>query len=211
MEYPPFWFPPFSPFQASPTILVLPSWLPFSIVPLRSTPQSLSVFCSLSPPLSRLLATLTINFILVILLSSYHNLSFFSPHNHCPTPPPCWLSAFYSCAMHRYSRCDTFQAIGSITTITLVNIPSSKYCMQVCVYVLKCATGTFYTGITKNLQIRLFQHNTGTCKSTMYKLPVTVLWYKKISGYRRARALEVRIKNTGALRWIVKNSISALY
>ena len=45
-----------------------------------------------------------------------------------------------------------------------------------CIYLLECADGTYYCGITKNMETRLRQHNAGTAsKYTRGRTPVKIL------------------------------------
>lgn len=63
------------------------------------------------------------------------------------------------------------------------------------VYILRCADGTLYTGITKDLQARLETHNAGRGGAyTRTHRPVTLLYSEP--GYSRATALrrEAQIK-----------------
>jgi len=44
-----------------------------------------------------------------------------------------------------------------------------------CVYLLECCDGTYYCGITTDMELRLAQHNAGTAsKYTRGRTPVTV-------------------------------------
>lgn len=64
-----------------------------------------------------------------------------------------------------------------------------------CVYILECADGSYYTGVTNNLDKRLRAHNAGKgAKYTRSRLPVA---YKAvITGLEKSEAfrLEYRIK-----------------
>ena len=53
------------------------------------------------------------------------------------------------------------------------------------VYLLKCRDGTFYTGVTTDLERRLKEHNEGArgAKYTKARRPVT-LWYSEQSTSR---------------------------
>lgn len=53
------------------------------------------------------------------------------------------------------------------------------------VYILQCADGTLYTGITKNVQKRLLEHNTSTkgAKYTKVRRPV-ILKYSEVQENR---------------------------
>ena len=47
-------------------------------------------------------------------------------------------------------------------------------------YILECSDGTYYTGSTKNLEIRLEQHHNGHgAKYTGRRLPVNLLYYEE--------------------------------
>jgi putative endonuclease len=47
-------------------------------------------------------------------------------------------------------------------------------------YILKCADGTFYTGSTNNLELRLAQHQNGEgANHTKKRLPVKLVYYEK--------------------------------
>jgi len=62
-----------------------------------------------------------------------------------------------------------------------------------CVYLLECKDGTYYCGITTDLQRRVQQHNAGTAsKYTRSRLPVKV---KAMKGwYTKSEALKLEIK-----------------
>lgn len=63
------------------------------------------------------------------------------------------------------------------------------------VYILRCADDTLYTGVTKDLEQRVAQHNEGKgAKYTRGRGPVTLLW--SASGMTRGEALkeEFRLK-----------------
>lgn len=74
--------------------------------------------------------------------------------------------------------------------------------MAVHVYILKLSNGKYYTGISKNLPKRLKQHQSGQSKSTKHARPVTLIWNYRCLFRRIARKLEIRIKNTGAKKFI---------
>ncbi len=63
------------------------------------------------------------------------------------------------------------------------------------VYIVQCADGTFYTGITNDLERRLKQHNAGTAsRYTRCRLPV-VLIYQEVQPTKGAalkRELEIK-------------------
>ncbi len=46
-------------------------------------------------------------------------------------------------------------------------------------YILKCADGSYYTGSTKYLEVRLAQHQAGEgARHTKKRLPVTLVYYE---------------------------------
>jgi putative endonuclease len=64
-----------------------------------------------------------------------------------------------------------------------------------CVYILKCADGTLYTGISTDLDARLLTHNAGKgAKYTRSRLPVRLVWKKGCTTESVARKREIAIK-----------------
>lgn len=67
--------------------------------------------------------------------------------------------------------------------------------MQGYLYILECADGTFYTGSTKNLVIRLEQHRSGRGASyTMKRLPVKLVFYESFTSISDAFYYEKKIQ-----------------
>jgi len=64
-------------------------------------------------------------------------------------------------------------------------------------YLLKCADGTLYTGITVDLKRRVKEHNTSKlgAKYTSARRPVKLIYSKKFSNRSFASKEENRIKN----------------
>ncbi|HSV94513.1 MAG TPA: GIY-YIG nuclease family protein [Spirochaetia bacterium] len=63
------------------------------------------------------------------------------------------------------------------------------------VYILECSDGTFYTGITDDVETRVAVHNLGKgAKYTRGRAPVTLRYVKKVIGKREALKIEVEIK-----------------
>lgn len=65
------------------------------------------------------------------------------------------------------------------------------------VYMLRCADGSLYTGVTTDLQRRLAQHNgerTGGARYTRCRRPVELVWqepgHDRSSAHRREAALK---------------------
>jgi putative endonuclease len=65
------------------------------------------------------------------------------------------------------------------------------------VYILQCADGTLYTGVARNLQRRLQQHNgelAGGSRYTRGRRPVEVLWSDIAPDRSAAQRREAAIK-----------------
>jgi predicted GIY-YIG superfamily endonuclease len=63
------------------------------------------------------------------------------------------------------------------------------------VYVLRCADGTLYTGITNDLERRLLQHNTGRAsRYTRSRRPVRLVYFETAANRSLALRREAAIK-----------------
>ena len=64
------------------------------------------------------------------------------------------------------------------------------------VYMLKCADGTFYTGITTDLERRVAEHNTSkkSAKYTRGRRPVELIYSREMKNKAQASKEEYRIK-----------------
>ncbi len=64
------------------------------------------------------------------------------------------------------------------------------------VYILKCFDNSFYTGVTNDLEERLFQHNTGADPRayTYNKRPLELVYSNEFSEINDAIAFEKQIK-----------------
>lgn len=63
------------------------------------------------------------------------------------------------------------------------------------VYLLRCADGTLYAGITNDLEHRLIAHNAGKgAKYTRGRRPVVLAWKRGRQPPRHARQLEHALK-----------------
>jgi len=69
------------------------------------------------------------------------------------------------------------------------------------VYIVKCNDGTYYTGITNNVDKRLVEHNKGinTESYTHSRRPVELVFCELFTNYNLAIEWETRIK-----KWSVK-------
>jgi putative endonuclease len=63
-------------------------------------------------------------------------------------------------------------------------------------YILKCSDGSYYVGVTNNLEFRLTQHNIGINKDayTYNKRPVTLVFYEIFTDFELAFRVETQIK-----------------
>jgi putative endonuclease len=68
--------------------------------------------------------------------------------------------------------------------------------MGLTVYILLCGDGTYYTGVTSNMDRRLAQHETGYFDNsyTSHRLPVKLLWGNFFQSNMEAISWEKRIK-----------------
>jgi putative endonuclease len=64
-----------------------------------------------------------------------------------------------------------------------------------CVYILRCADGTLYTGWTNDLANRVKVHNDGAGgKYTRARLPVELVYHEEYEDKRQAQSREYAIK-----------------
>lgn len=67
-------------------------------------------------------------------------------------------------------------------------------------YILRCADGTYYTGSTTDLELRLLQHQQGEgANYTRKKLPVELVYYEEYERIDEAFAREKQVQ-----RWSQK-------
>jgi putative endonuclease len=81
-------------------------------------------------------------------------------------------------------------------------------------YILKCADGTLYTGITTDLKRRIKEHNSSNlgAKYTRGRRPARLVYSRKYRNRSNASKEEARIKNLTReekLTLIKKNPLSA--
>ncbi|HYO15310.1 MAG TPA: GIY-YIG nuclease family protein [Thermoanaerobaculia bacterium] len=63
------------------------------------------------------------------------------------------------------------------------------------VYILRCADGSLYTGIARDVERRLAQHQAGKAsRYTRGRLPVTLVWNREVGSWSLALREEIRIK-----------------
>jgi putative endonuclease len=62
-------------------------------------------------------------------------------------------------------------------------------------YILECSDGSFYTGVTKDIDRRLSEHNKGTAsKYTRLRLPVELRYTEECAGRAEALVRECQVK-----------------
>lgn len=68
--------------------------------------------------------------------------------------------------------------------------------MPYAIYILKCSDGTYYTGLAKDLDHRLWEHQTGFHPDsyTFRRRPVKLVWSVITEDYQEAFQWEHRIK-----------------
>jgi len=73
------------------------------------------------------------------------------------------------------------------------------------VYIVECGDGTFYIGITTNVEHRVAVHNKGKgAKYTRARLPVKLLFAQPIGSRSRAASMELYLKkfdHAGKAQW----------
>ena len=63
------------------------------------------------------------------------------------------------------------------------------------VYIVKCSDGTFYTGVSNNLKVRIKKHNSGEgAKYTQSRRPVELVYKEKSLDRSRSLKREIEIK-----------------
>lgn len=79
------------------------------------------------------------------------------------------------------------------------------------IYLLKCNDGSYYCGITNNLQKRTATHNCGKgAKYTKSRLPVTLVYYETAENKSLALKREIEIKKLSHLQkeLLINNSLN---
>jgi predicted GIY-YIG superfamily endonuclease len=81
------------------------------------------------------------------------------------------------------------------------------------VYILRCADGSYYTGHTDNLELRLAQHGAGQgCDWTRRRLPVELVWQQNFPSRDEALAAEFQIKpwSRAKMEALIASDLAAL-
>jgi putative endonuclease len=78
-------------------------------------------------------------------------------------------------------------------------------------YILKCADGSYYTGSTIHLEVRLAQHQSGNgAKHTKWRLPVELVYYEEFpkigDAFRREKQIQrwSRVKKEALIQGSLK-------
>jgi len=67
--------------------------------------------------------------------------------------------------------------------------------MQYFVYILRCSDGSYYTGITTDLEKRIESHNNGVAsKYTSPRRPVELVFHERCNDKSSATKREIEIK-----------------
>ena len=68
--------------------------------------------------------------------------------------------------------------------------------MPYAIYILKCSDGTYYTGMTRELDARVQEHQTGAHPDayTFRRRPVQLVWSEVVESYQVAFQWEHQIK-----------------
>lgn len=78
------------------------------------------------------------------------------------------------------------------------------------VYIVECVDGTYYTGITPDINKRIEKHNSGLgAKYTKFRKPVELLYYEKHQNRSCATKREIIIKKLSHLQ--KKNLIDSFF
>jgi putative endonuclease len=76
-------------------------------------------------------------------------------------------------------------------------------------YVLKSELDNkFYYGSTNDLKRRLNEHENGKVTSTMYRLPIKLVYYEAYPALEQARLREKQVKESGSIRAALIRRIS---
>jgi putative endonuclease len=68
--------------------------------------------------------------------------------------------------------------------------------MTAYVYILRCSDVTLYVGSTRNLEVRLYQHQIGAAAAyTRNRRPVTLVWMQEYENVGEAFGREKQLQN----------------
>ena len=75
------------------------------------------------------------------------------------------------------------------------------------VYILKCASGQYYTGYTANIKNRLIAHNNGEVQFTKDKLPLELVQLTQFADKQKAYDFERYLKSGSGIAFRNKRLI----
>ena len=82
------------------------------------------------------------------------------------------------------------------------------------VYILKCADGKYYTGVTNSLELRVAQHQQGHDPNsfTFGRRPVTLVWTESFPTEQQARERERQLKgwSRAKKKALIQNGLGAV-
>ena len=82
-----------------------------------------------------------------------------------------------------------------------MNCETNENTKRYCVYILSCADGSFYTGMTNDLARRLSEHQAGReARWTQRRRPVELAFSLEGLSYRSALKVELYIKSLSRAR-----------
>ena len=113
-----------------------------------------------------------------------------------PTPDELWNLTFASTgsATAASAGSATGQSTGQHSETHFEEITEIKDAFGY-MYILGCGDGSFYTGSTKNLRLRMEQHNTQAgARHTAARLPVTLIYYETFTRIDEAFAREEQVQ-----------------
>lgn len=67
---------------------------------------------------------------------------------------------------------------------------------EFCVYILQCSDGSYYTGLSSNIEQRLLEHKTGKFPDcyTFNKRPFELVFYQVFHDFNQAMLFEKKVK-----------------
>ncbi len=87
--------------------------------------------------------------------------------------------------------------------------------MPYAVYILECVDCTYYTGLTRNLEDRVYEHETGIYPDsyTFSRRPVKLVWSIVTQSYQEAFQWEHRIKGWSRAKKeaLIRGDIDAIH
>lgn len=87
--------------------------------------------------------------------------------------------------------------------------------MPYAIYILKCADGSYYTGLTKELTARVLEHQTGAHPEafTFSRRPLELVWSEIVETYPEAFRWEHQIKGWSRAKKeaLIRGDIEAIH